>query len=66
MTPDERKRLQKLDDLVLNASSEELKKLQEIDSKTQLEGLSFYDVYVDSSSLIRKVNPSKNFHSSFK
>ena len=53
MTPKERKALQKLDDLVLNASSEELKEIQEIDHQTQLEGLSFYDVYVDSSSLIQ-------------
>ena len=56
MTPDERQRLQKLDDIILNASHEELKKLQEIDSKTQLEGLSFYDVYVDSSSLVKEVS----------
>ena len=52
MTPKERKHLQKLDELILNASSEELKKIQEIDHQTQMEGLSFYDVYVDSSSLI--------------
>ena len=50
----ERKHLQKLDDLVLNASPEELKKIQEIDNQTQMEGLSFYDVYLDSSSLINQ------------
>ena len=54
MTPKERKHLQKLDDLVLNASPEELTKIQEIDHLTQMEGLSFYDVYVDSSSLINR------------
>ncbi len=54
MTPAERKHLQKLDDLVLNASSEELKKIQEIDHQTQMEGLSLYDVYIDSSSLINQ------------
>ncbi|MBA4437915.1 MAG: hypothetical protein H2B06_03645 [Nitrosopumilaceae archaeon] len=54
MTPDERKNLQKLDDLVLNASAEELKKIQEVDSQNQLEGLSLYDVYLDSSSLINQ------------
>ena len=54
MTPKERKHLQKLDDLVLNASPEELTKIQEIDHLTQMEGLSFYDVYVDSSSLINQ------------
>ncbi len=61
MTPDERKNLQKLDDLVLNASAEELKKIQEVDSQNQMEGLSLYDVYLDSSSLINQSvkNPSR-------
>ncbi len=54
MTPKERRHLQKLDDLVLNASPEELTKIQEIDHQTQMEGLSFYDVYLDSSSLINQ------------
>ena len=54
MTPAERKHLQKLDDLVLNASSEELKNIQEIDQQTQMEGLSLYDVYIDSSSLVNQ------------
>ncbi len=54
MSPMERKRLEKLDNLVLNASSSELEKIQEIDHQTQMEGLSFYDVYLDSSSLIHQ------------
>ena len=54
MNSKEREHLNKLDNLVLNASSEELKKIQEIDSQTQMEGLSLYDVYVDSSSLINQ------------
>ena len=54
MTPAERKHLQKLDDLVLNASSDELKNIQEIDQQTQMEGLSLYDVYIDSSSLVNQ------------
>ena len=54
MTPKERKNLQKLDDLVLNASPEELKKIQEIDYQTQKEGLSLCGVYVDSNSLINQ------------
>ncbi len=54
MSPKERRHLQKLDDLVLNASPEELTKIQEIDHQTQMEGLSFYDVYLDSSSLINQ------------
>ena len=54
MTPKEREYLEKLDNMILNASSEELKKIQEIDYQTQMEGLSFYDVYLDSSSLINQ------------
>ena len=54
LSPAERRHLQKLDDLVLDASPEELKKIQEIDHQTQMEGLSFYDVYLDSSSLINQ------------
>ncbi|MGV7226433.1 MAG: hypothetical protein ACQ9CV_05895 [Nitrosopumilus sp.] len=54
MTPKEREDLKKLDDMVLNATSDELKKIQEIDHQTQLEGVSFFDVYLDSSSLIHK------------
>ena len=61
VTPKEREHLKKLDDMVLNASSEELKKIQEIDHQTQMEGLSFYDVYLDSSSLVNQSikKPSK-------
>ena len=54
MSPAERRHLQKLDDLVLDASPENLKKIQEIDHQTQMEGLSFYNVYLDSSSLINQ------------
>lgn len=63
MNTKEREDLKKLDDLVLDASPEELKKIQEIDSQTQLEGLSFYDVYLDSSSLINQ-NIKKPFRKS--
>ena len=61
MTPKEREHLQKLDDLIQNATPEELKKIQDLDNQTQLEGVSFYDVYVDSSSLI-----NQNIKSSFR
>lgn len=54
MTPKEREHLKKLDEMVLGASSDELKKIQEIDQQTQLEGLSLYDVYLDSSSLVNQ------------
>ncbi len=55
LSPKEREDLKKLDDLVLYASSEELAKIQAIDNQTQMDGLSLYDVYLDSSSL---VNPN--------
>jgi len=63
MTPKEREHLKKLDDLVLNASFDELKKIQEIDHQTQMEGLSFYNVYLDSSSLVHQ-NIKKPFRKS--
>ncbi len=63
MSPAERKELQKLDDLVLDASPEELKEIQEIDHQTQMDGLSFYDVYLDSSSLVNP-NIKKSFRKS--
>ena len=39
----ERKYQKDVDNLILNASPEELKKIQEIDMQTQLSGNSFYD-----------------------
>ncbi len=51
MTPAERQLLEKLDNLVLTASGDELRKIQEIDIQTQMNGLSFYDAFVNSTSL---------------
>lgn len=51
MTPAERQLLEKLDNLVLTASGEELRKIQEIDIQTQMNGMSFYDVFVNSTSI---------------
>ncbi len=51
MNPAERKLLDKLDKLVTESSGEELKKIQEIDLRTQKDGQSFYDAYVNSSTL---------------
>ena len=39
----ERKYQKDVDELILNATPEELKQIQEIDMKTQLSGNSFYD-----------------------
>jgi len=54
MTPSERELLTQLDQMIMNASDEELKKIQEIDIQTQLDGLSFYDVFVNSKSLVNQ------------
>jgi uncharacterized FlgJ-related protein len=51
MTPSERKLLDKLDNLVMESSAEDFKKIQEIDLLTQMDGKSFYDTYIESISL---------------
>ena len=51
MNPAERKLLDKLDKLVIESSGEKLKKIQEIDLRTQMDGQSFYDAYVNYSTL---------------
>ena len=63
MNAKERKNLQQLDELVLNASPEELEKIQEIDYLTQMDGESFYHIYVNSDSLIYP-NIEKSFRKS--
>ena len=52
MNIEDRKNLQHLVELILNASDEELEKIQEIDYQTQLDGESFYHIYVNSDSLV--------------
>jgi hypothetical protein len=59
MNQAERELLQKLDFMIMNASDENLKKIQEIDLKTQMDGLSFYDVFVNSKFLANKIIPQK-------
>jgi hypothetical protein len=54
MTQVERKFMQQVDDFILGASPEVLSKLAEIDKKTQLGGLTFYDVYSSLSDEDRK------------
>ena len=44
MSQEERKLMQLIDEYILNATPEELIKLQEIDITTQLNGVWFYDV----------------------
>jgi len=46
--------MQQVDDFILGASPDVLSKLAEIDKKTQLDGLTFYDVYSALSDEDRK------------
>ena len=50
----ERALLDKLDNLVLNASKEDLQKIQELDSENQLSDGSFYDAFLNSQTLINQ------------
>jgi len=57
MTLAERKYMKELDNLILTASDSQLKKLQELDLRTQLEGSNFYDIFSKhNKKLIRKSN----------
>ena len=44
MSQEERKLMQLMDERILNASTEELAKLQQADIGTQLDGIWFYDI----------------------
>jgi len=44
MSQEDRKLMQLMDEYVLNASPEELTKLQQADINTQLDGVWFYDI----------------------
>ena len=44
MSQEERKLMRLMDERILNASSEELVKLQQADISTQLDGVWFYDI----------------------
>lgn len=54
MTPRERKSLQRLDEMVLNASPEELRRIQDADSASQLDGCSLCDVWPDPGAARRR------------
>jgi hypothetical protein len=44
MSQEDRKLMQLMDEYILNASPEELTKLQQADINTQLDGIWFYDI----------------------
>ena len=59
MSDVEREFIKTLDKKILNASKEDLRKLQELDIKTQLEEHTFYDAYANSNPSA-KSEPPKN------
>ena len=63
MNSTERQLLDKLDDLVLNASRDDLQRIQELDMETQLSGFSFYDSFLNSKTLVNQTirKESKDF-----
>jgi len=56
MSQEERKLMQLMDERVLNATPEELTKLQQSDIDTQLDGVWFYDICNDSEQIQQKPN----------
>lgn len=53
----ERKYQKSIDELILNATPEELQKIQELDINSQLSGNSFYDSYANQNSDV-KIEPN--------
>ena len=60
MSQEDRKLMQLIDEYVLNASSEELARLQQADINTQLDGVWFYDVYNLSDQMQKKRDITTN------
>jgi len=52
----ERQYMKAIDEKILSASGKELKKLQELDLDSQLDGTSFYEVYVSKKQNKEKEN----------
>ena len=64
MSHEERKLMQMLDARILNATKEELSKLQQMDIKTQLDGVWFYDTCNTSDQIEQKQSIRNNNSSS--
>jgi len=52
----ERQYMKAIDEKILSASGKELKRLQELDLSSQLDGISFYEVYVSKKQNKEKEN----------
>ena len=60
MSQEERKLMQLIDECILNATPEELTKLQQVDISTQLDGVWFYDICNLSDQIQQKQNITTN------
>jgi len=60
MSQEERKLMQLIDERILNATPEELTKLQQADISTQLEGVWFYDICNLSDQIQQKQDTTTN------
>ena len=60
MSHEERKLMQIIDEHILNATKDELVKLQQIDIETQLDGIWFYDTYNASDQIEQKQSVRNN------
>jgi len=60
MSQEERKLMQLIDEHILNATPEELTKLQQADISTQLDGVWFYDMCNLSDQIQQKQNITTN------
>ena len=60
MSQEERKLMQSIDERILNATPEELTKLQQADISTQLDGIWFYDICNLSDQIQQKQNITTN------
>jgi len=60
MSQEDRKLMHLMDDYILNASKEELTKLQQADINTQLDGVWFYDICNISAQKQRKQDITTN------
>ena len=60
MSQEDRKLMQLIDEYVLNASSEELARLQQADINTQLDVVWFYDIYNLSDQMQKKRDITTN------
>ena len=60
MSQEERKLMQLIDEHILNATPEELAKLQQVDTNTQLDGVWFYDICNISDQIQQKQDITTN------